>query len=84
MLPAEGTDGIDDPIHLPEGHTVHSLVQILKGSLDCIGGSIIALMVIGIKHLYDGMRIVAVVRRILCRMAFQYFNVLIHPLFRHS
>ena len=33
MLPAEGTDGIHDPIHLPEGHTVHPLVQILKSSL---------------------------------------------------
>lgn len=32
MFPAEDTDGIDDPIHLPEGHTMHSLVQILKGS----------------------------------------------------
>ena len=62
MLPAKGTDRIHDSIHLPEGHTVHPLVQILKGNLDGIGVGIIALVVIGEGHLQDGMGIAAVVR----------------------
>ena len=45
MLPAEGADGIHDPIHLPEWHTMHSLVQILKGSLTSIGVGIVAFRV---------------------------------------
>ena len=45
MLPAEGTDDIHDPIHFPEGHTVHSLVQILKGGFHGIGIGVVAFVV---------------------------------------
>ena len=53
MALAEGTDRIDDLVHFPQGHTVHPLVQILKGSLHCICDRVIALMVIGEEHLQD-------------------------------
>lgn len=26
MIPAEGADGIDNPVHFPQGHTVQSLI----------------------------------------------------------
>lgn len=51
MLPAEGANSIHDPIHLPKGHTVHPLVQVLEGSLDSIGVGIVTLMVIGISKM---------------------------------
>ena len=34
VIPAEGTDGIDDLIHLPQLHTVHCLVELIEILLD--------------------------------------------------
>lgn len=79
MFPAEGTDGIDDLIHLSEGHTMHPLVQILKSSLHRIGVGVIALMVIGKEHLQDGVGIIAEAGQVLRHMAFKGFDILIHP-----
>ena len=42
MLPEESADGIHDPIHFTEGHTVHPLVEILKGGLHGIRVCVIA------------------------------------------
>ena len=50
MLPTEGTDHINDPIHLAEWHAVHPLVQILKSSLHGIGIGVVALLVICKEH----------------------------------
>lgn len=79
MLPAEGTDGIDDLIHLSEGHTMHPLVQILKSSLHRIGVGVIALMVIGKEHLQNGMGIAAIIGWVLRQMAFQDLDIFIYP-----
>ena len=27
MVPAEGADGIDNPVHFPQGHSVQRLIQ---------------------------------------------------------
>ena len=78
MLPAEGTDGIYDPIHLPEGHTVHSLIQILKGCLYSIRVGIVAFVVIDEEHLQNGVGIAAVVGWVFFRLLPQYRNILIH------
>jgi len=84
VIPAQGTNGIHDPIHLPEGHTVHPLVQILKGCLHGIRVGVVAFVVIGEEHLQDGIGIAAVIGRVLCHMAFQYLHILIHPLHHPS
>ena len=36
MIRAEGADRIDDPIHLPEGHSVHFLIQCVEISFDLV------------------------------------------------
>lgn len=84
MLPSEGADCIHDPIYLPEGHTIHPLVQILKGGLHGIGVGVIAFVVIAEKHLQDGLCIAAVVGWILCHTVFQDHNILIDPRHRLS
>lgn len=84
MLPSEGTDSIHHPLHLPERHTMHPLVQILKGSFHGIGIGVIAFMVIDVEHLQDGVGITAVVGWILCHMAFQDLDILIHSRYRPS
>ena len=61
MFPTEGTNSIYDPIHFPEGHTVHLLVQILKGSLHGIRVGVVAFVVIGEEHLQDRLGIAALV-----------------------
>jgi len=84
MFPAEGADNIHDPIHFPQGHTVHPLVQILKGCLHGTGIGVIAFVVIAVKHLQDGVGIAAVVGWILCHMAFKDLDILIHSQYRPS
>lgn len=79
MLPAESADGIHDPIHLPERHTMHPMVQSLKGCLHGIGVGIITFMVTGEKHLQDRVGIaVTVVGWVLCHMASQGIDIPIH------
>ena len=84
VFPAEGTDSIDDPIHFPEGHTVHPLVQILKGCLHRISVGVVAFMVIGEEHLQDGIGITAVVGWVLRYVAFRDLYILIHSRYRPS
>ena len=84
MFPAEGADGIHDPIHLPEGHTMHPLVQILEGSLDGISVGVIALMVIGKEHLQNGTGITTVVGWVIRHILPQYRNIFIHQRHRLS
>ena len=81
MLPAEGTDGIHDPIHLPQGHTVHPLVQIIKGGFHGMGVCVIALVVVAEEHLQDGIGIAAVVGG-LYHMVFQDLDILAHSYHR--
>lgn len=49
MFPAKGTDSIEYPICLPKRHTMHSLVQIIKGGLRGIGVGVIAFMIIDVE-----------------------------------
>ena len=84
MLPAKSTDSIHNPIHLPEGHTVHPLVQVLKCCLHRISVGVVAFMVIGEEHLQDGIGVTAVVGWVLGYISFQGFDVLIHSRHRPS
>lgn len=34
MFPAEGADSVNDLVHLPQGYSVHALVEFIKGCLD--------------------------------------------------
>ena len=34
MIPAEGTYGVDDPVHVPQLHAVHLPVEFVKVFLD--------------------------------------------------
>ena len=57
MLPAEGAEGIDDPVHVLQGHAVHGLVQVIKICLDLfvVGGA--ALVVALIQHIQNGITV---------------------------
>ena len=66
----------DGKVSIP--YTVHTLVQILKCLLHCFGVSVIAFMVIAVEHFQYGLSIAAVVGWILCHMAFQDPDILIH------
>ena len=69
MLPAEGADHINDPIHLPEGHTMHLLVQIGKGCFDLSIIQSVAFAVSVVQHIQDGMAVtIAIIGRMICHM----------------
>ena len=36
IVPAKGTDGIHDRVHLPQGHTVYCLIQFMETCLDLV------------------------------------------------
>ena len=79
MLPAEGADHINDPIHLPEGHSVHPLVQIGKGCFDLSVVQPVAFAVSVVQHIQDRMAVtIAIVwwmiRHILPQLSYQFFH----------
>ena len=78
MFPAEGADRINDPIHLPEGHTVHLLVQIGKGCLDRSIVQPVTFAVSVIQHIKDRVAVAVTVvwrmiRHILSQLGYQFF-----------
>jgi len=79
MLPAEGADYINDPIHLPEGHPVHLLVQIGKGSFDLSIIQPVAFAVSIVQHIQDRVAVAVTVvwwmiRHILLQLGYQFFH----------
>ena len=79
MLPAEGADHIDDPIYLPEGHPVHLLVQIGKGSLDLSIVQPVTLTISVVQHIQDRVAVAVTVvwwmiRHILPQLGYQFFH----------
>ena len=78
MIPAKGTDGIDDLIDLCQGLAVHEPVELLKVSFD---GYVIetAGFVIGIEqHLQDALGIVGVVWLLVGQVGLECSHKLIH------
>ena len=64
MIPAEGADGVDDPVHLAQLHAVHPLVQFVEVRLDL--GTVHGVdFVVGFIEQSQGGRTVAEVGRIL-------------------
>ena len=57
MIPAEGTDRVNDPVHLPQGHTIHSLIQCVEICFDFIVVHGIGFAVCLVKKAKDGIRI---------------------------
>ena len=45
MIPAQGTDRVDDSVHLPQLHAVHGLVQGIEICLDLLIVQIIDLVI---------------------------------------
>jgi len=79
MLPAEGADHINDPIHLPEGHIMHLLVQIGKGCFDFSIVQPVAFTVPVVQHIQDRVAVAVTVvwwmiRHILPQLKFQFFH----------
>lgn len=71
MSPAEGTDHIDDPIHIPERHPVHPPVQFFKSFSELHTIHPVVFTVPVIKHIQDGSAIsITVVWRIVRHIAF--------------
>ena len=78
MIPAEGTDGIDDLIDLLQGFSVHALVEFLEVGFD---GCVIEAVgfVIGIEqHLQDTLRIVGIVLLLGSQVGLEGSHKLIH------
>ena len=63
MFPTESADCIDNPIHFPERHTVHPLIQILKSGLDGIIVGVIAFMVIATGNTVEENAILGIRKR---------------------
>ena len=79
MLPAEGADHINDPIHLTEGHSVHLLVQIDKGIFDLSVVQPVAFAVSVVQHIQDRVAVaVTVVWWMIChilpQLGYQFFH----------
>ena len=79
MLPAESADYINDPIHLPEGHSVHPLVQIGKGCFNLSVVQPVALTVSEVQHIQDRVAVAVTVvwwmiRHILPQLGNQFFH----------
>ena len=70
MMPAELTDGIDDLIHLPEGHAVHLPVELIEVFLDLLIIVRVVLVVALVEHGQDRLTI-AVVWGMLFNVCFQ-------------
>jgi len=77
MIPAESTDGIDDPIHLLQLHAVHRLVQRIEICLDLVVIRGVNCVVGFVEKCQDGVGI-AEFRWVLSDVFFQRFEVFFH------
>ena len=77
MLPAEGTDSIDDAIHVPEGNAVHMAVEVIKDCFDFLRVHAVILIVAGIEHFQNGLCVsITIVWWMLRNISFQNFKIL--------
>ena len=45
IVPAKGAEGIHNRVHLPQGHSVHCLVQFMKTSFDVVTVHVVCIVV---------------------------------------
>ena len=64
IVPAKGADGIHNRVHLPQGHSVHCLVQFMKTSFDVVTVHVVCIVVRFIQKGQDGISIAKVRRYI--------------------
>ena len=50
MIPAEGTDWVDDLVHLPDGFSVHHLVELVEVRLNGFVIQTIGILVSFVEH----------------------------------
>ena len=77
VVTAEGTERIQDGIHLPEGHAVHGLVEGMEVRLGLCVVHVVDLVVGFVETSQDGIT-VAEVWRILCDKGSQLLKVVFH------
>ena len=74
MIPAESTDRVNDPIHFPQFHAVHGLVQGIEVGLDLPVVHRIHLGIGFVKKCQDRIT-VAEVWRIVCQAGFELVEI---------
>ena len=78
VISTEGTNRIDDLIHLLQGFAVHMLVELLKVGFDLLILEAAILVVAIVQHLQDALGIVGVVWLLGCQMGLEGSHKLIH------
>ena len=69
MIPTQCAYRIGDSIHLPERHTVHRLIQLMKISLDAVIVHAVGIAVWLIEHGQDRISI-SKAGQVLCQLSF--------------
>ena len=78
MIPTQGTDRIDDLIHLRQGFAVHALVEFLKVSLDLFILEAAIFVISIVQHLQDALGIVGVLGLQVIQLRLEGGHKLIH------
>ena len=79
MIMAEFTDWIDNLIHLPQGHSVHLLVELVEVRLYLLIVIGIIFVIAFVEHGQDGLSI-AKVRGMHLNIGFQCFKIRFHSI----
>ena len=77
MITAEGTDWVDDLIHLPQGHTVHLMIKLIEVCTDLLVVIGTVFVVAFVEHGQNRLAI-TVAGRVLLDVCFQGVKELFH------
>ena len=77
MITAQGTNRVDDPVHLPQFHAVHGLVQGIEVFLDLFVVHFVDLVVGLVQKSQNGVTIPEV-QRVFLYLLFQLLDIWIH------